>query len=100
MLSLFTCFFSCYNSLVIAAKGELIVATFIEREESILPLVPLIQYQKKFSLANYQYSKTVDSHIAISKHSNIKEYAERLSKQLQIFETDGTIKAIRMKSYN
>ena len=76
------------------------IDTFIEREQSILPLLPLEDYQQKFSLANYQYDKAVNSYIAISKHSNIKVYTERLSKQLQNLVTDGTIKNIRMKSYH
>ncbi len=76
------------------------IDTFIEREESILPLLPLEDYQQKFSLANYQYDKAVNSYIAISKHSDINIYAERLSQQLQNLVTNGTIKNIRMKSYN
>ena len=75
------------------------IDTFIGREESILPLLPLEEYQQKFSLANYQYNKAVNSYIAISKHSDIKFYTERLSEQLQNLVTSGTIKAIRMKSY-
>jgi len=76
------------------------IDTFVEREESILPLLPLEEYQAKFSLANYQYDKAVNSYIAISKHSNIKIYTERLSQQLQNLVTNGTIKNIRMNSYN
>jgi len=78
-------------------KGR--IDTFIEREESILPLLPIEVYQEKLSLANYQYDKAVNSYIAISKLSNIKVYSERLSQQLQKFATDGTIQNIRMKSY-
>jgi len=78
-------------------KGR--IDTFIEREESILPLLPKEVYQEKLSLANYQYDKAVNSYIAISKLSNIKVYSERLSQQLQKFATDGTIQNIRMKSY-
>ena len=74
------------------------IDAFIEREESILPLLPLEEYQQKFTLANYQYDKVVNSYIAISKNSNIKIYEERLSQQLQNLVTSGTIKAIKMKS--
>lgn len=75
------------------------IDTFIEREESILPLLPLAKYQQKFTLANYQYDKAVNSYIAISKKSDINVYKQRLSEQLQNFVSDGTVKAIRMKSY-
>jgi len=75
------------------------IDAFIEREESILPLLPLDEYQQKFTLANYQYDKSVNSYIAISKNPDIKVYKERLSEQLQNLVTSGTIKAIRMKSY-
>lgn len=73
------------------------IDTFIEREESIVPLLPEKEYRQKFSLANYQYDKAVNSYIAISKSSDIKAYAEPLSAQLKSFVTNGTIKAIREK---
>jgi ABC-type amino acid transport substrate-binding protein len=75
-------------------KGR--IDTFIEREESILPFLPIEEYQKKFTLANYQYDKAVNAYIAISKKSDIKFYKKRLSEQLQKLVTDGTIKNIRM----
>ncbi len=76
------------------------IDAFIEREESILPLLPLEEYLEKFSLANYQFDDAVNSYIAISKHSNIKVYTERLSEKLQKLVASGTIRKIRMKSYN
>lgn len=76
------------------------IDTFIEREESILPLLPLKEYQQKFSLANYRYDKAVNSYIAISKHSDINVYATSLSEQLKNLVANGKIKAIRMKSHH
>jgi ABC-type amino acid transport substrate-binding protein len=76
------------------------IDTFIEREESIIPLLPLSKYREKFSLANYQYDKAVSSYIAISKKSNIKIHAERLSAQLSKLIANGSIEKIRMKPYN
>jgi len=76
------------------------IDTFIEREQSILPLLPQEDYQLKFSLANYQYDKAVNSYIAISKHSSIKVHSKDLSQQLQKLVTNGTIKNIRTKSFN
>ncbi|MBL4942669.1 MAG: transporter substrate-binding domain-containing protein [Colwellia sp.] len=73
------------------------IDVFIEREESVLPHLPLEQYLQKFTLAKYQYDQSENAYIAISKHSHIKEYAERLSAHLKTLVTNGTIKAIRMK---
>ena len=78
-------------------KGR--IDTFIEREESVLPILPLEDYQQKLTLANYQYDNSVNSYIAISKNSNVNFYKELLSEQLQKLVTDGTIKSIRMQSY-
>jgi len=76
------------------------IDTFIEREDSILPLLPLAEYTEKFSIANYQFDEATNAYIAISKHSEIKFHAERLSKQLHKLVTNGTIKTIRMKTSN
>jgi len=76
------------------------IDTFIEREESVLPYLSLTEYLKQFSLANYQYTKDVNSYIAVSKHSAIKVYAERLTTQLNKLVDNGTMKTIRMKSYH
>ncbi|MCW8833897.1 MAG: transporter substrate-binding domain-containing protein [Colwellia sp.] len=76
------------------------IDTFIEREESIVPLLPTEEYSQKLLLANYQYDKSVDSYIAISKYSAIKTYAQPLSTQLKNLVTNGTIKNIKMKSHD
>ncbi len=76
------------------------IDTFIEREDSILPLLPFVEYTEKISLANYQFDKVTNAYIAISKQSGIKVHAERLSKQLHKLVKSGTIKTIRMKVSN
>ncbi len=71
------------------------IDAFIDREESITPLLPSFEYQEKISLSNYQYNKPVKSYIAISKLSHIKKYRVKLAEQLAIVEQDGVIKTIR-----
>lgn len=73
------------------------IDTFLEREETILPLISLKEYQEKFSLANYQYDKAVNSYIAISKHSDIKAHTAALSAQLKKLVADGTSNTIKNK---
>ncbi len=75
------------------------VDTFIDREESILPLLSPEEY-KKITLADYQYAKPVKVYIAISQNSDVSTYAGRLSKQLNKFVTDGTITTIRTGQRN
>lgn len=75
------------------------IDTFIEREESIIPLMSQDDYQQKILLSPYQYTTAVNSYIAISKHSHIKKYTAPLSQQLQKLVTNGTITKIRMKSH-
>jgi polar amino acid transport system substrate-binding protein len=70
------------------------IDTFLEREESILPLVPFAQYQSDFKLADYVYDHAVESYIAISKQSQIKTFGEQLSQQLHKFMHDGSIETI------
>lgn len=74
------------------------IDTFMEREESIIPLVSKKDYQENFLLANYQYGKAVNSYIAISKNSTIKNYSERLTKELQRFIKNDRFENIRIKS--
>lgn len=73
------------------------IDTFIEREESILPLLPLEDYSTKFTLAPYQYTKAVNSYIAISRHSEISKHGPELSAELNKLIENGTIQTIRNK---
>ncbi len=74
-------------------KGR--VDVILEREESIVPLLPKTEYLQKIALANYQYDKTVNSHIALSKHSTNSSYAALLSQNLADAIENGTIDKIR-----
>lgn len=77
-------------------KGR--IDTFLEREESVLPLLSATEYQNKFTMADYQYNKPINSYIAISKKSKIKRYANELSQVLAKAIADGTIKRIRLEN--
>lgn len=79
-------------------KGR--IDTFLEREETVLPLLSTAEYQNKFSMANYQYNKPMNSYIAISRQSKIKHYANELSQVLSKAISDGTIEKIRIKNRN
>ena len=74
-------------------KGH--IDTFLEREETILPLLSHQEYQQKIALADYQYDELVASYIAISKKSQIKHFATLLSKQLTLAIESGELKQNR-----
>jgi len=73
------------------------IDTFLEREESIKPLLSLIEYNEKLSLAEFQYSKAVETYIAISKLSRVNNYTKELKLQLTNLITNGTIEKIISK---
>lgn len=73
-------------------KGR--IDTFLEREESVLPLLPEKDYQDKISIADYQYNMPIKSYIVLSKHSHIKAHAEKIAQVLTKIIEDGTIKSI------
>lgn len=75
-------------------KGR--IDTFLDREESVLPLLSIAEYQNKFTMADYQYNKPMNSYIVLSRHSQAKRYANELSQVLAKALSDGTIKEIRM----
>ncbi|MFQ3311411.1 MAG: polar amino acid transport system substrate-binding protein, partial [Colwellia sp.] len=77
-------------------KGR--IDTFLEREESVLPLLSTAEYQNKLTIADYQYNKTINSYIAISKHSKAKRFANKLSQVLAKSLSDGTIEKIRVEN--
>jgi polar amino acid transport system substrate-binding protein len=77
-------------------KGR--IDTFLEREESVLPLLTTAEYQNKFTMADYQYNKPINSYIALSRHSKAKHYANELSQVLAKMISDGTIYKIRMEN--
>jgi ABC-type amino acid transport substrate-binding protein len=77
-------------------KGR--IDTFLEREETVIPLLTASQYQHKINVEKYQYNKPINSYIVISKQSKVKSYAEQLAHALAKAMADGTIDKIRTKS--
>lgn len=61
-------------------KGR--IDTFLEREESIEPLISSQEYKDKMTIESYQYNKPVGSYIAISRNSSISKKAHELSIQV------------------
>jgi len=76
-------------------KGR--VDVILDREESVVPLLPKAKYLQEIALANYQYNKTVDSYIVLSKHSANSRYADLLSQRLDNAIENGIIDSIRAK---
>lgn len=76
-------------------KGH--IDTFLEREESIKPLLSPQDYQQKITLANYQYDDPIGSYIAVSKSTAIAGYAKQLSQQLAQIISSGELAQIRAK---
>jgi len=74
-------------------KGR--IDTFLEREETVLPLLSAENYQDKITIADFQYDKAINSYIVLSRHSKVKRYAAKLSQVLAKAITDGTIEKIR-----
>ena len=70
------------------------IDTFLEREETIKPLVSATDYKEKLALADYLYDRASATYIAISKHSKIQGYRKQLSKNLRKFVNDGTIQKL------
>jgi ABC-type amino acid transport substrate-binding protein len=77
-------------------KGR--IDTFLEREESVSPLLSPTEYQNKFVMADYQYNKPINSYIVLSRHSSAKRYTKELSRALAKAIVDGTIQKIRTTS--
>jgi ABC-type amino acid transport substrate-binding protein len=77
-------------------KGR--IDTFLEREESVLPFLSTTEYQNRFTMADYQYNKTINSYIVLSRHSKAKRFANKLSQVLAKALSDGTIERIRMEN--
>ncbi|TPH17297.1 substrate-binding periplasmic protein [Litorilituus lipolyticus] len=74
-------------------KGH--IDTFLEREETIRPLISLQEFQQKISLANYQFNQPVGSYIVFSKKSSKRELANLLSEQISLAIKAGKLNPIR-----
>jgi len=70
------------------------IDTFIEREESIIPLVDSETYKTKLKLAEYKYDESVNSYIGISKKSQLYQETGLISKKLTDILNSGAIDSI------
>jgi polar amino acid transport system substrate-binding protein len=70
------------------------IDTFLEREQTIMPLVEQQTYKTKLKLAQYQYDKSVDSYIGISKMSPFHQDIDLISEKLSALLDNGAIAAI------
>ncbi len=77
-------------------KGR--IDTFLEREESITPLVDKNIYATQIKLANFSYDKGVGSYIAVSKKSWLVTEVEQLSNAIQTLMSTGKLKEIINKT--
>ena len=74
-------------------KGR--IDTFLEREETVLPLLSTEDYKNKVTMAEYKYNDPINSYIVISKHSSAKVYAKELTQILgKAMTENGTIARI------
>lgn len=77
-------------------KGR--IDTFLEREESITPLVEQNTYSTRIKLAEFSYDKGVGSYIAISKKSYFASETENFSNALNTLHNNGVIQKIINKT--
>lgn len=77
-------------------KGR--IDTFLEREESITPLVDKHVYATKIKLAKFSYDKSVGSYIAISKKSALNKDLNQLSTALASLAASGYIAELIKKT--
>ena len=75
------------------------IDTFIEREDSLLPLLQKDEdYQNQIVSNKYMYDKQVDVHLALSKRSFIYQYRDQLSYNLQQFLSNGDIDKVTART--
>jgi polar amino acid transport system substrate-binding protein len=89
------------NKIAVTKHSQLInmllnkrIDTFIEREQTIIPLIDKVTYETKMKLAQYQYKKSVDSYIGISKMSPFYQDIKLISKKLAELLDKGAIDQI------
>ncbi len=73
-------------------KGR--IDTFLEREESIMPLVDQNVYATRIKLAKFSYDESVGSYIALSKNSLLKNEIALFSEAFQTLSNNGELTAI------
>ena len=85
-------------------KGR--IDTFLDREESVLPLLTTEEYQDQLVMADYQYDKPTKGYIVLSKKSKARVHAKKLSQVLTKAIEEGTLDNItkasrdKQKQYN
>lgn len=58
------------------------IDVFLDRKDSVSPLIAGSHYSNKFKLASFSYDKPVEGFIVISKKTQIAGYEQKLSNQL------------------
>lgn len=79
-------------------KGR--IDTFLEREESIAPLIDESFNFKGIKMAEFSYNKSVGSYIAIAKKSIFSNELGEFSEALEALQHNGEIKKIIRKTRN
>ena len=74
------------------------IDTFIEREESIIPIIKKSFHADNIKLAKFSYDKGVKSYIAVSKNSAFIDELAELSQALEVLLENGEIKKILDKT--
>jgi len=77
-------------------KGR--IDTFLEREESIIPLVDQNIYSTDINLAKFSYDKGVGSYVAVAKKSSLTNEIVDLSKALQHLSHSGELALLLHRS--
>lgn len=73
------------------------IDTIIEREESIIPLVDNLVYQRDLVKANYKFTKDTNGYMALSKKSVYAKHLDKFSNVLSQMKKEGTIRKIFRK---
>lgn len=76
------------------------IDTFLEREESIIPLVNQQVYQEHIQIADYSHDMSVGSYIAISKNSPLVLEADKISAVFETLLSSGDIEIIKQRYLN
>lgn len=92
------------NKVEVTSRAQLVnmllknrIDTFLEREESIEPLVDEHTYNSHFKLANYQYDNAVGVYMAIAKSSPLYAEVANFSANLKQLQDNGSIGKILAK---
>jgi len=70
------------------------IDTFIEREETVRPWIDKMIYRDDLKLAKYQYNKSVESYVALSRQSPIFFELSKIAKAQAELLASGVIQNI------